>query len=130
MLAQAPQPETTAALIRRFFGYYRPHRKLFLLDFGCAVLSGLLELAFPLAVTAFVDRLLPTGQWGLILAAAAGLLAPYIGDPALPPIVVYWGHMPGINTETEMRRTRFDLLVQRHLSRFYSAIESLRSYVQ
>lgn len=110
MLAQAPKPETAGALLRRFFGYYRPHRRLFLLDFGCAVLSGLLELAFPLAVTAFVDRLLPTGQWGLILAAAAGLLALYIGNTALQAIVVYWGHMLGINIETEMRRKSFDHL--------------------
>ncbi|MCO6050452.1 ABC transporter ATP-binding protein/permease [Mesorhizobium sp. RP14(2022)] len=110
MLAQAPKPEKAGALLRRFFGYYRPHRKLFLLDFGCAVLSGLLELAFPLAVTAFVDRLLPTGQWGLILAAAAGLLALYIGNTALQAIVVYWGHMLGINIETEMRRKSFDHL--------------------
>ena len=45
--------------IRRFASYYWPHRRLFLIDFGCAVLSGMLELAFPLAVRAFVDRLLP-----------------------------------------------------------------------
>ena len=34
-------------MIRDFFAYYRPHRALFLVDFGCAVLSGLLELGFP-----------------------------------------------------------------------------------
>ena len=32
-------------MLRRFFAYYRPHRGLFLLDFGCAVVSGVLELA-------------------------------------------------------------------------------------
>ena len=47
------------SLIRRFFAYYRPHRRLFLLDFSCAVLSGLLELGFPLAVKVFIDSLLP-----------------------------------------------------------------------
>ena len=31
------------------------------------MVSGLLELAFPVAVALFVDRLLPTGQWGLVL---------------------------------------------------------------
>jgi hypothetical protein len=36
--------------MRRFFAYYRPHRGLFSLDFGCAVISGLLELGFPVAV--------------------------------------------------------------------------------
>ena len=61
-------------MLRAFFSYYRPHRRLFLLDFGCAVLSGLLELGFPMAVKAFVDELLPQGDWPLILLAAAGLL--------------------------------------------------------
>ena len=42
--------ELYAAMIREFFAYYRPHRALFLLDFACAVLSGLLELGFPMAV--------------------------------------------------------------------------------
>ncbi len=107
-------------LLRRFFNYYRPHRKLFLLDFGCAVLSGLFELAFPLAVTAFVDRLLPTGQWALILAAAAGLLALYLANTALMAVVVYWGHMLGINIETEMRRKSFDHL-QKLSFRFFDS---------
>ncbi|PZO80990.1 MAG: multidrug ABC transporter ATP-binding protein [Mesorhizobium amorphae] len=97
-------------MLERFFGYYRPHRKLFLLDFGCAVLSGVLELAFPLAVTAFVDRLLPTGQWTLIVLAAVGLLALYVANSGLQAVVVYWGHMLGINIETEMRRKSFDHL--------------------
>lgn len=34
-------------MLARFFAYYRPHRGLFLLDFGCAVISGLLSSAFP-----------------------------------------------------------------------------------
>ena len=56
-------------MLREFFAYYRPHRALFLVDFGCAVLSGLLELGFPMAVKAFVDLLLPRGDWPLILLA-------------------------------------------------------------
>src|SRR5690606_24124539 len=57
------------AMIREFFAYYRPWKALFLLDFGCAVLSGMLELAFPLAARSFVDDLLPTQQWSMILLA-------------------------------------------------------------
>ena len=49
-------------MLRDFFAYYRPWMGLFWLDFGCAVLSGLLELAFPLAITAFIDHLLPQGD--------------------------------------------------------------------
>ncbi len=61
-------------LIRRFATYYRPHRRLFLMDFSSAVVCGLLELAFPMAVTLFIDRLLPTQRLDLIVIAGLGLL--------------------------------------------------------
>ncbi|MND30515.1 putative multidrug export ATP-binding/permease protein [compost metagenome] len=99
-----------ADLLKRFASYYRPHRGLFLLDFSSAVAAGLLELAFPIAVTLFIDRLLPTGQLGLISLAAIGLLGIYVLNAFLQVIVTYWGHMLGINIETEMRRKAFDHL--------------------
>ncbi|TJV68164.1 MAG: ABC transporter ATP-binding protein, partial [Mesorhizobium sp.] len=37
-------------MLLRFFSYYRPWKGLFILDFCCAVLSGMLELGFPMAV--------------------------------------------------------------------------------
>ncbi|MER2253354.1 ABC transporter ATP-binding protein [Methylorubrum podarium] len=97
-------------MLKAFLAYYRPHRTLFLVDFGCAVLSGLLELGFPLAVKAFVDRLLPQQDWGLIWLAAAGLLLLYVANAGLMVVVTYWGHVLGINIETEMRARAFDHL--------------------
>ena len=97
-------------MLKRFFAYYRPHRGLFLLDFSCAVISGVLELGFPMAVSVFVDRLLPSHDWGLVVAAAAGLLAIYLINAGLMVVVTYWGHMLGINIETEMRRRAFEHL--------------------
>jgi len=95
-------------MIRQFFAYYQPYRGLFFLDFGCAVLVGLLELGFPLAINQFIDRLLPSKDWPMILLAAAGLLAIYAINTGLQYVVTYWGHMLGINIETEMRRRAFD----------------------
>jgi ATP-binding cassette subfamily B protein len=97
-------------MLKRFFAYYRPHRGLFLLDFSCAVISGLFELGFPIAVKLFVDELLPGGDWPLILLASLGLLAIYLVNTGLMVVVTYWGHMLGINIETEMRRKAFDHL--------------------
>ncbi len=105
-------------MLKDFFGYYRPHRGLFLVDFGGAILSGLLSLGFPFAVTAYVDRLLPGGDWGLILLASLGLLAVYLVNTGLIAVVTYWGHVLGINIETEMRRRAFDHL-QRLPLRFF-----------
>jgi len=105
-------------MLKEFFAYYRPHRALFLVDFGCAVLSGLLELGFPMAVKAFVDLLLPRGDWPLILLAGLALLVVYAINSGLMAIVTYWGHRLGINIETEMRRRAFDHL-QKLSFRFY-----------
>lgn len=105
-------------MLRQFFSYYKPHRNLFLIDFSCAVLSGLLELAFPLAIKTFVDKLLPSQNWTLILGASAGLLAIYFLNTGLQFIVNYWGHVLGISIETEMRRRIFDHL-QKLPFRFY-----------
>ena len=99
-------------MLRDFFAYYRPWMGLFWLDFGCAVLAGLLELAFPVAITAFIDHLLPQGNWGLTVAAAVGLMALYAINTGLMSIVIYWGHMLGINIETEMRARAFDHLTR------------------
>jgi ATP-binding cassette subfamily B protein len=95
-------------MIRQFFAYYRPYMGLFYLDFTCAVVVGLLELGFPLAVNQFVDQLLPSKNWPMILLAAAGLLAIYALNTTLQYVVTYWGHMLGINIETDMRRKLFD----------------------
>ncbi len=78
-----------------------------MLDFGCAIIAGLLELAFPMAVNSFIDDLLPGSKWGLILWASVGLVALYALNTVLMYIVNYWGHMLGINIETDMRRKLF-----------------------
>lgn len=97
-------------LLRRFFDYYRPFKALFLLDFGCAIVSGFLELGFPVAVKAFVDHLLPGQDWGLIVLASIGLLLIYVLNTGLMVVVNYWGHKLGINIETTMRRKAFEHL--------------------
>lgn len=94
-------------MLRRFFAYYRPYRGLFILDFACAVISGLLELGFPMAVKVFVDDLLPGGEWVVIVIASICLLAIYCINTGLIATVTYWGHMLGINIETDLRRQAF-----------------------
>ncbi|WP_424768672.1 ABC transporter ATP-binding protein [Paenibacillus sp. sgz302251] len=105
-------------MLRRFFSYYKPYRKLFLLDFSCAVLLAVLELSFPLAVSYVINTLLPEQDWGLILTACAVLLVVYVINTILSYVVTYWGHMLGINIETDMRKKLFDH-VQKLSFRFF-----------
>lgn len=117
-IAQNPASYAAMPLIKRFAQYYKPHRKLFMVDFGSAVLSGVLELAFPIAVQHFIDNLLPNGDWGAIVGASIALAMIYLVNTGLMVVVTYWGHMLGINIETEMRRRAFDQL-QRLSFRFF-----------
>ncbi|MGG4454439.1 ABC transporter ATP-binding protein [Brevibacillus porteri] len=95
-------------MLRRFFSYYRPYRGLFILDFTCAVFVALLELGFPLAVNMVVDQLLPSKDWNMIVWACIGLLALYGLNSGMNYVVTYWGHMLGINIETDMRKKLYD----------------------
>jgi ATP-binding cassette subfamily B protein len=97
-------------MIKRFFSYYAPYKGLFVLDFGCAVVAGLLELVFPLAVAYFIDSLLPRSEFGFILIAGGVLLAIYALNAVLHAIVNYFGHVLGVSIETDMRRQVFDHL--------------------
>jgi ATP-binding cassette, subfamily B, bacterial len=107
-----------STMIRRFFNYYRPHKKLFILDFSSAVVVAVLELAFPLAVSWFIDSLLPGGDWPMIVSVSLGLLFVYVLSMLLQFVVNYWGHKLGINIETDMRQELFQH-VQKQSFRFF-----------
>ena len=105
-------------MLKQFFSYYKPHKRLFIIDFSSAVFVALLELAFPLAVQWFIDILLPSGDWGKIVTVSILLLLVYILSTFLQYIVSYLGHKLGINIETDMRQQLFNH-VQRQSFRFF-----------
>ncbi|MDX1807158.1 MAG: ABC transporter ATP-binding protein [Paenisporosarcina sp.] len=105
-------------MIKKFFSYYRPHRRLFFIDFGSAILVAFLELAFPLAVQWFIDTLLPSKDWGTIVTVSVLLLLVYLISTFLQYIVSFLGHKLGINIETDMREQLFTH-VQRQSFRFF-----------
>ncbi|SEK39855.1 ATP-binding cassette, subfamily B [Carnobacterium iners] len=97
-------------MLKQFFSYYRPYKKLFYLDFGCAILAATLELAFPVVVNRVINRLLPSGNWSLIVIVSLLLLLLYMVNTVLQYIVVYFGHTLGVNIETDMRRELYSHL--------------------
>ncbi|WP_042220909.1 ABC transporter ATP-binding protein [Oceanobacillus manasiensis] len=105
-------------MLRRFFSYYKPHRRLFIIDFTSAFFVAILELAFPVAVQRFIDDLLPSGDWNLIVTVSILLLLVYIISTLMQFVVVYLGHKLGINIETDMRHDLFHH-VQRQSFRFF-----------
>jgi len=105
-------------MILRFLSYYKPHKRLFLIDFSSAIIVAILELAFPLAVQWFIDQLLPTGEWDMIVKVSILLLLTYVLSTVLNFIVNYLGHKLGINIETDMRQQLFNHFQKQSFSFF------------
>lgn len=98
--------------MKSFFQYYKPYKGLFMLDFGSAVFVGVLELVFPLITSLFIDKLLPTKDWDMIVLGAIGLFLVFTFVTILKFIVTYWGHKLGTNIERDIRNELY-----RHLQR-------------
>ena len=94
-------------MLRDFFAYYKPYKKLFMIDFGCALISAMLELTFPFVVNRVIDTILPTGHYQTVIWVCLLLLAFYLFNMVMKYIVVYLGHKLGITIETNMRRQLF-----------------------
>lgn len=109
--------------LKHFFKYYKPHKRLFIIDFSSAVIVAILELAFPVAVQYFIDELLPSGEWNKIVTVSILLLAVFLISTFLQYIVSYLGHKLGINIETDMREELFTH-VQRQSFRFFDNIKT------
>lgn len=105
-------------MLKKFFSYYKPHRRLFIIDFTSAVIVAILELAFPVAVRWFVDDLLPGNNWDHIIIVGVLLFLIYFLSTALTYVVTYWGHKLGVNIETDMREDLFNH-VQRQSFKFF-----------
>ncbi|WP_414051908.1 ABC transporter ATP-binding protein [Macrococcus animalis] len=98
--------------MKSFFQYYKPYKGLFMLDFGSAVFVGVLELVFPLITSLYIDKLLPTKDWDMIVLGAIGLFLVFSFVTVLKFIVTYWGHRLGTNIERDIRNELY-----RHLQR-------------
>ena len=104
--------------LKYFFGYYKRHKKLFLLDFGCAFFMSILDLVFPVFTQRAVDRVLPSGNAELLMKFCIFLIGLQIVRNILGYIVIYWGHGLGLKIRYDMRNDLFKHLQKLSLSYF------------
>lgn len=110
-------------MIRQFTKYYKPHKRLFFVDFFSAIFVALLELAFPMAVQWFIDELIPTGQWNEIIKIGVLLLLIYLISSGLHFVVNYLGHKLGVRIEADMREELFEH-IQKQPIRFFDNMKT------
>lgn len=92
--------------IKRFFSYYKPHKKLFAIDLICSFLISAANMFYPMIARDIMGAVeLRNLQfiivWGIVLAAI------YLAKAALTFIVGYWGHVLGVRIQADMRKDLF-----------------------
>ncbi|WP_079492368.1 ABC transporter ATP-binding protein [Maledivibacter halophilus] len=94
-------------MIKKFASYYKPHRKLFILDMFCAFLMASIDLVFPIATRSLLNDILPNGKTRTFYIVIGTLFFLYILRAIFNYIVDYWGHVVGTRMEADMRNDLF-----------------------
>ena len=93
--------------MRIFFSYFKPHKKLFLMDISCAFVIALIDLAFPLVSRTAMYHWLPDKEYSVFFVAMVVVMLAFVLRAALYFVVAYWGHTFGILVEADIRRDLF-----------------------
>ena len=93
--------------LRIFLSYFKPHKKLFLLDMLCALTISVIDLAFPYVSRWCMNELLPHSVFRTFWTVMAVMLVAYAIRSVLMYIIAYYGHTFGILVEADIRRDLF-----------------------
>ena len=96
-----------ASPLKIFLSYFRPHRKLFLMDLSCALLISMIDLAFPYVSRWCMYELLPESAYTTCVAVMGVVFAAFLLRALLTYVICYWGHTFGILVEADIRQDLF-----------------------
>ncbi len=104
--------------LRRFIGYFKPHKTLFILDSLAAVILAGCELFYPNVTRAILSTYIPMQNWQMILLSSLLLIGVYLVKYVLTYFTGYYGHLMGVRMQADMRRDMFSHLEKLPFSYF------------
>ena len=90
-----------------FLSYFKPHKKLFIMDLACALVISIIDLTFPYISRWCMYELLPQSAYRTFFIVMAVVFAGFALKAVLTYVVCYWGHTFGILVEADIRRDLF-----------------------
>ena len=97
-------------MLKRFIAYYRPHRRIFILDMAASLLVALIGIVYPVVTRSMLNDLIPNRSYQMIIWAGLALLGLYFCRMLLNYFIQYQGHMMGVQMQAQMRRDMFNHL--------------------
>ena len=112
-------------MLKRFMGYYKPHKKMLALDMLAALMISLTGMVYPIVTNKMLNEYIPQKMYLTIVIAGLIVLALYVLRMWLRYFVQYYGHVIGVKMQSQMRQDLFAHL-QRLPFRFYDNHETGR----
>ena len=90
-----------------FLRFFRPHRRLFILDMVCAFFVAVIDLLYPIVSRRAMNTLLPAHAFRAFFTVMLVIVAAYVLRSALYYVIGYWGHIFGVRVEADIRHALF-----------------------
>ena len=94
-------------MLRRFVSYYKPHKKMLMLDMLCALFISVIGMVYPIVTNKMLNEYIPEKQYSTIVIAGALVLGLYFLRLLLRYFVQYYGHVIGVRMQSKMRQDLF-----------------------
>ena len=99
-------------MLKEFVQYYKPYKKLFILDMICAFSASMCNLLYPIMTRNIMDDIIPNKKIDLLFIFAAILIVIFVAKAGFNYFMQYWGHVVGVRMQADMRSVVF-----RHLQK-------------
>ncbi|MBR3942240.1 MAG: ABC transporter ATP-binding protein [Clostridia bacterium] len=94
-------------MIKRFISYYKPHKKMFMLDMLAAFMISLIGMVYPVVTNKMLNEYFPDKKYKFVVIAGIVVLLLYIVRMLLNYFVQYYGHIIGVKMQSQMRKDLF-----------------------
>ena len=94
-------------MLKRFLAYYKPHKKLLILDMLASLMVSLLGIVYPVVTRTMLNDLIPNRQYRMIVVFGLTLLVIYGIRMLLNFFIQYKGHIMGVKIQAQMRSDMF-----------------------
>ena len=105
-------------MLKRFLSYYKPHKKIFIMDMIAALLVSLVGVFYPIVTREMLNDFIPNQKYHLVVIFGLTLLGLYFVRMLLNFFIQYYGHVMGVRMQAQMRSDMFNHLEKLPFSYF------------
>ncbi|MBR5473429.1 MAG: ABC transporter ATP-binding protein [Clostridia bacterium] len=105
-------------MLKRFLSYYKPHKKIFILDMLASFTMSAIGIFYPMITRQLLNDFMPNKKYNEIIICGSLLLVVYLMRMGLSYFVQYQGHMMGVKMQEQMRSDLFSHIEKLPISFF------------